>query len=34
MITSILGLLLIAGCSGEQNGPDAYGTFEATEITV
>lgn len=24
----------MAGCSGEQNGPDAYGTFEATEITV
>ena len=34
IITSILGLLLMAGCSGEQNEPDAYGTFEATEITV
>jgi HlyD family secretion protein len=27
-------LLLLAACSGNQDKPDAWGTFEATEITV
>jgi len=26
--------LLIASCSGDKDKPDAYGTFEATEVTV
>jgi len=31
---SLPALLLYAGCSGNKDQPDAYGTFEATEITV
>ena len=26
--------LLLASCSGDKDKPDAYGTFEATEVTV
>jgi len=31
---SLLTLLLLGSCSGKNDQPDAYGTFEATEITV
>ena len=27
-------MLVIAGCAGNENGADAYGNFEATEVTV
>ncbi|MFH1160804.1 MAG: HlyD family efflux transporter periplasmic adaptor subunit [bacterium] len=30
----VLTLLFLGGCSGKNDQPDAYGTFEATEITV
>ncbi len=33
-LTPILLLFSLVSCSGDQDKPDAYGTFEATEITI
>lgn len=33
-LLSVLAMLLLAGCSGNNNLADAYGTFEATEVMV
>ena len=34
IFATILSVALFAACTGDKDKPDAYGTFEATEVTV
>ena len=34
VFAAMLISLFITSCSGDKDKPDAYGTFEATEVTV